>query len=91
VKGVSKDIIVHTDAAQSIGKIPVNVADLAVDLLTIVSQKMYGPKGIGMLFNQTVIEGLITRHYRSLVYSQRHQGGETDTRRRSRAGITTRN
>jgi cysteine desulfurase len=44
---VNKDIIIHTDAAQSIGKVPVNVTDLAVDLLTIVSQKMYGPKGVG--------------------------------------------
>ncbi len=47
VKGVNKDIVVHTDAAQSIGKVPVHVTDLAVDLLTIVSQKMYGPKGVG--------------------------------------------
>jgi cysteine desulfurase len=50
VKAVNKDIIIHTDAAQSIGKVPVNVTDLAVDLLTIVSQKMYGPKGVGALY-----------------------------------------
>jgi cysteine desulfurase len=43
----------HSDAAQSIGKIPVNVADLGVDLLTIVGHKMYAPKGIAALYVKT--------------------------------------
>lgn len=40
----------HCDAAQSVGKIPVNVDDLGVDLLTIVGHKMYAPKGIAALY-----------------------------------------
>jgi cysteine desulfurase len=40
----------HTDAAQSLGKIAVDVRDLGVDLLTIAGHKLYAPKGVGVLF-----------------------------------------
>ena len=40
----------HTDAVQSFGKVPVNVEDWGVDLLSIAAHKFYGPKGVGVLF-----------------------------------------
>jgi len=43
-------VLVHTDASQALGKIPVHVARLNVDLLSMSGHKMYAPKGIGALF-----------------------------------------
>jgi cysteine desulfurase len=45
-----RGVAVHTDAAQAIGKVPVRVADLGVDLLSVAGHKLYAPKGIGALF-----------------------------------------
>lgn len=45
-----KGVFFHTDAAQSLGKIPVDVEEMNVDLLTACAHKIYGPKGVGTLF-----------------------------------------
>ena len=61
--------VVHTDAAQSIGKVSVDVGDLDVDLLTVAGHKLYAPKGVGALY---VRRGLALA---PLIRGAGHEGG----------------
>jgi cysteine desulfurase len=64
-----RGVLLHTDASQSVGKIPSFVDDLDVDLLTVAGHKFYGPKGIGVLF---VREGVALE---SLLHGAAHENG----------------
>ena len=62
-------ILFHTDAAQSVGKIPTPVDELGVDLLTIAGHKLYAPKGVGALYIRNGAE------LEPLIHGASHEGG----------------
>src|SRR5262245_22212733 len=62
-------VLTHADAAQSLGKVAVDVNELGVDLLTIAGHKLYAPKGVGALFVRRGVK------LESLVHGAGHEGG----------------
>lgn len=62
-------VLMHTDAAQSVGKIPIVVDDLQVDLLTVAGHKLYAPKGIGALYVRRGVQ------LEPLIHGAGHEGG----------------
>jgi cysteine desulfurase len=65
----AKGVRLHTDAAQSTGKLPLDVEDLGVDLLTVAGHKLYAPKGVGVLY---VRRGM---KLEPLIHGAGHEGG----------------
>jgi cysteine desulfurase NifS len=64
-----RGVLVHTDAAQSVGKVPVRVDELGVDLLSVAGHKLYAPKGIGALYIRESVR------IEKLVHGAGHESG----------------
>jgi cysteine desulfurase len=65
----ARGVLLHTDAAQSLGKVPVDVNDLGVDLLTLAGHKLYAPKGVGVLYVRRGVR------LEPLIHGAGHEGG----------------
>ncbi|MFX0003092.1 MAG: cysteine desulfurase NifS [Candidatus Hodarchaeota archaeon] len=68
------DIIFHTDAVQAFGKVPIDVNEMNIDLLSASAHKLYGPKGVGLLYirNKGVREGW-GKYIEPIMYGGSHE------------------
>mgnify|MGYP005850334667 CR=1 FL=1 len=64
-----RGVLVHTDAAQSVGKVETRVDELGVDLLAVAGHKLYAPKGVGALYVRTGVA------LEPLIHGAGHEGG----------------
>src|SRR5207237_509800 len=62
-------VLMHTDAAQSVGKISVDINELGVDMLSVAGHKVYAPKGVGVLYVRRGVE------LEPLIHGAGHEGG----------------
>lgn len=68
-----KNLILHSDATQAIGKIPTNLVETKIDLLSISAHKLYGPKGVGALYiSKSISEA---NQIASLIYGGKQERG----------------
>jgi cysteine desulfurase len=68
-----RGVAIHTDAAQAVGKVQVNVTDLGVDLLSVAGHKLYAPKGVGALYVREGVE--ITPQIRGASHERGRRAG----------------
>ncbi len=68
------DIIFHTDAVQAFGKVPIDVDEMNIDLLSATAHKLYGPKGVGMLYirNKGIRDGW-GKYIEPIMYGGNHE------------------
>lgn len=74
-----KKVLFHTDAVQAVGNVPVDVKDMNIDLLSLAGHKIYGPKGIGVLYVRKGVR----------IHNLIHGGGQERARRAGTENIAS--